>query len=95
VHKFLPVGLATSSERLNEFTTIGIGRKPFSSRAVPGNPADPAGEHRGGSLAKTGHGHRYRHDSPDPVLKDHGKNGAHAASRWRKAYLRERQKRMK
>jgi hypothetical protein len=79
---------------VNEFTTIGIGRKPFSSRAVPGNPADPAAEHRGGSLAKTGHGHRCRHDSPGPVLKDHGKNGAHAAGRWRKAYLRDRQKPM-
>lgn len=79
---------------MNEFTTIGIGRKPFSSRAVPGNPDDPAGEHGGGSFAKTGHGHHYWHDSPDPTVKDHGKNGAHAASRWRKAYLGDWQERM-
>ena len=80
---------------MNEFTTIGLGRKPFSSRAGPGNPDDPAGEHWGGSFAKTGHGPHYRHDSPDPAIKDRGKNGAHAVNRWREAYMGDWQKRMK
>jgi hypothetical protein len=74
---------------------IKMGDTPSVLYLMRGNPDEPAGASWGGSFVQTGHGPNYWTDNPDPALSEGDRAGAKTVNRWREAYLRDWQARMK
>jgi hypothetical protein len=74
---------------------IKMGDTPSVLYLMRGRPGDPSAEHWGGSFLHTGHGPHYWTDNPAPELAEPRFPGARTVNRWREAYLRDWQQRMK
>ncbi len=68
---------------------IKMGDTPSVLYLLRGEPDDPTKDHWGGAFVRTGHGDNYRHDNPDPKLREGGKAGAKTVNRWRVEYLKD------
>jgi hypothetical protein len=80
---------------VDKLPAIKMGDTPSVLYMLAGDPDDPTGEHWGGAFVATDHGPNYWTDSPDPALKEAKYNGAKTVNKWREAYLRDWQSRMK
>jgi hypothetical protein len=80
---------------VKKLPTIKMGDTPSVLYLLVGNPNEPWNDHWGGSFVPTDHGPNYWTDSQDPILKEGKYPGAKSVNRWRTAYLRDWQTRMK
>lgn len=79
---------------VEKLSAIKMGDTPSVLYMLAGDPADPSGEHWGGSYIPTGHGPHYWTDNPDPALAEKSFPGAKTVNCWREAFLRDWQRRM-